>query len=410
MAHRPDRPNHDDALAQLDRLRRDAGDVVEVRGIGRSVQGRQIPCAILTDPSVPDEDKQRVLLVAGQHGTEESGRAMVMGLMDWLAAGREEAGEVLRRQAIACISCASPDGAIHDTYRNAEDVDIPHTYALDGAAATPEGRAIEGLAMEFVPDVVVDAHGRSGGGMKELAWLQPAHCFSSDRLYLTLISQAMADAGEAAGFPQTELLPPGPLRPREGQDASLGEMLSWRLKTLPFGLETVERYYRRPDWEATGVVRLRRLLQFGMEDAFGLGVAGYPNVLVSGQRCFGLMAHGDTAAARRASRVELTRFLVRNFAVVDRGADGLDRCARVKVMSKTVEADNPDRFGLLVRIKNPCEVREVTWRGRSLTAGRGHGWWTRTDRSSTFVHAEIGEPFGGPERHLVVHYDCPYFR
>jgi len=406
----PAKPDYEDALEQIDRLQSESGRLVQVREIGRSVHGRAIPCAIVTDPSVPSNEKQHVLLVASQHGTEESGRAMVMALTDWLVSGAEEAPDVLRKQVVAVVPCASPDGATDETYRNAEDVDIAHTYALDAPALSPEGRAIEELAMEFIPDLVVDVHGRAGGGMKEVAWLQPAHGFSSDQLYLTLISQAMAEAGEKAGFPQTELRPPGALRYRQDHDASLGEMLSWRLKTLALGLETIENYYRQADWQATGLARLRRLLRFGMEDAFGLGVEGYPNVLVSGTRTYGLTAHGRTPAERRASRVELTRFLTRNFALVDRDADGAVRCAKVKVVSETCEGHNPQRFSLVVRIKKPCEIRQVTWKGQPLSVGAGGGYRTWSDACSTFVQADIAEPFGGAERFLVVSYDCPYFR
>lgn len=409
MSDPPAKPDHDDSLRQIDRLQSEFSRLVDARQIGRSVQGRTIPCAILTDPSAPAEGKQHVLLVAGQHGTEESGRAMVMGLTEWLVSGADEAGEVLREQVVSVIPCANPDGATNETYRNAEAVDIPHTYALDAPALTPEGRAIEAFAMDFVPDVVVDAHGRGGGGMKEEAWIQPAHRFSSDRLYLTLMSQAMAEAGEEAGFPQTALRPPAPLQHRDDHDAMLGEMLAWRLKSLGFGLETIEHYYRQADWEATGLARLRRLLRFGMEDAFGLGVRGYPNVLVSGSQTYGLMAHGQTAAERRASRVDLTRFLTRNFAIVERDADGLARGARLKVFSQTCEGDNPPRFSILLRIKNPCRIGDVTWKGQPLPAGTGYGYRTWTDACSTFVQADISEPFGGPERFLVVNYDCSYF-
>ncbi len=410
MSKTPDRPDYDDAVAHVDRLKSEHPRLVETREIGSSVQGRAIPCAIVTDPSAAADDKQHVLMVAGQHGSEESGRAMVMALMDWLVSGADESGDVLRKQVLAFVPCASPDGSLNESSRNAEGVDIPHTYALDAPALTPEGRAIEAFAMEFVPDVVVDAHGRGGGGMKEEAWVQPAHRFSSDRLYLTLMSQAMAQAGEEAGFPQTAFHPPGILQFRDGHDAMLGEMLAWRCKTLGLGLESIEQYYRQADWEATGLPRLRRLLRFGMEDAFGLGVEGYPNVLVSGQQTYGLMAHGRTAAERRASRVELTRFLTRNFAMVDRDADGVVRCAKVKVLSQTCEGDNPQRFSVLLRIKNPCQIGEITWKGQPLPAAEGHGYRTWTDACSTFVQIDIAEPFGGPERFLVVNYDCPYFQ
>jgi len=409
MAEGSNRPGYEDALEQIERTKAAAPALCEVRDLGKSVQGRSIRCAVLTDPAAPAENKQHVLIVAGQHGTEESGRAIALELMDFLISGEPEAAEILARQCIAIVPCANPDGAVAETSRNADGVDMAHTYALDAPAATPEGRAIEQFALEFVPDVVVDIHGRGGGGMKELAWLSPALVFSADRYFLSLMSLEMARVGEEAGFPQCEFHPPGPLQPREGNELMLGEKLAGEVKALCMGLETIEYYYREADWRKTGLVRLRRLLRFGMEDFFGLGEPGYPASLVSGNRICGLKAHGTTAAARRANRVELTAFLRRNWAIVDRAPDGLEKCARVKVYSETCEGPNPPRFSVLLRIKKPCEVQAVEWNGRQLDEGDEHGFRQWEDHCSRFVQVNIAEPFGGPERHLVVRYDSPLF-
>ncbi len=402
------RPGYQDVRVHLDSL--EGQPVVEVREIGRSVQDRPIRAAILTDPTAPADDKQHVLIVAGQHGSEESGRAMAMATMDFLVGGSEEAAEILRKQVVAFVPCANPDGAVADTGKNADGDDIAHTWAYDEPAQTVEARALEGFAAEFIPDVSVDIHGRAGGGMKELAWVQPGWGFSSDRYFVTAMSLAMAEAGEAAGFPQCELSPAGRLEPGEGHHAMLGSVMAYRYKTLALGLESIEQYYRLAQWRATGAPRQRRLLRFGNEDAFGLGAAGYPNALVSGNRIYGLMAHGATAAQRRASRVELLAFLKRNFTIADRGADGKDRCCKITVSSKTCDGDNPQRFALLARIKNPCTVNAVTWDGEALAKADGpHGWRSWTDSCSTFVQASLTAPFGGPQRRLVVDYDCPYF-
>ena len=417
------RPDYEDVLREIERLSGPAGGLLQVRQLGASVQGRSIPCAILTDPAKPDDDKQRVLIVAGQHGTEESGRAMALALMEFLLSAQAEAPQVLARQVVAVVPCANPDGAANDTSRNAQDVDVAHTYALEGGlqtrdsafgasapAGSPEGRNLEQFALEFAPDVVVDIHGRAGGGMKELAWLMPAWGFSSDRYFLTAMSLAMAAAGEEAGYPQCELSPPGALRRQEGNVVMLGEKLAWQLKSLCLGLETIEQYYRQDDWRQTGLARLRRLLRFGMEDAFGLGESGYPNSLVSGSRIQGLKAHGRTAAARRASRVELTRFLRENFAIADRGADGPDGCAKFTIFSETCHGQNPQRFAILLRIKKPCQVRSVSWRGQAIGRGDEHGYRLWEDGCSVLVQVNLLDAFGGPQRELAVEYDCPYFQ
>jgi len=376
-----------------------------------------------------------VLVVAGQHGTEESGRSEALELIAWLASGGREARRVLGCHEIAVVPCANPDGAVHGTYRNAEDVDVAHTYSLGAPAGTPEGRCLEEFALPFAPEVVVDIHGRAGGGMKDTVWLSRPPAFTPDRHYLTVMALEMCRAAEEAGFPQAEVQPPGSLGPAalgpaalgpaalgesDRTGLTLGEKMAAEVKSLGFGVETIEHYYREPQWRADGLARLRRLLRFGCEDAFGLGEPGYPASVVSGSRICALKAHGRTAARRRESRVELSRFLGSNWAIVDRGADGLDGYARVKIFSKTVDGDNPERFAVLLRIKKPCRVRAVTWQGEALAElaaeeggedGDGdHGFSTWEDGISVLVQANIARPFGGggPERVLEVRYDSPF--
>ncbi len=402
------RPGYDDVVEEVERVREKAGALCEVRTLGRSIAGRDIPCVVLSDPSQPEEKKQRVLVVAGQHGTEESGRAIALELLSFLASGEPEPAEVLRRQSVAVVPCANPDGAVGETYRNADDVDVAHTYALDAPAGTPEGRAIEEFALGFAPEVVADIHGRAGGGMKDTVWLSRPLAFSPDRHFLLVMGLEMTRAAEEAGFPQCAIQPPRVLG-KEVEGLSLGTKLAAEVKSLGFGVETIEHYYREPEWRADGLVRLRRLLRFGMEDAFGLGEPGYPAALVSGTRAYGLKAHGAAAADRRQNRVELTRFLRHNWAIVERQADGLDKCARIRVMSRTVEGHNPERFAVILRFKKPARLLSVEWEGKALAPGSKHGFQTWEDAISLLLQVNLAAPFGGPERFLTVRYDSPFF-
>ena len=407
MGTRGARPDYEDVVETIEKVRTQPSSTAKVISLGRSVEGREIPCAICTDPAAPDYDKQYVFIVASQHGAEESGRAMVLALLEWLCSGDAEAREILRRQVVAIAPCGSPDGAMHDDNRNAAGVDVAHTYPLNSPAGSVEGQALERFALEFAPEVFVDAHGRAGGGMKELAWLNPAWNWSSDRFFLTQMSAAMAEAGEAAGFPQAELMPPAVLDPNAAPNL-LGDKLAAQVKSLSFGLESIEKYYREADWRVTGLARLRRLLRFGQVDAFGLGESGYPCSLIAGTRIYAIKAHGATAAARRANRVEMTQFLRRNFCYADRDADGPDGCAKMRVLSQTCDGPNPARFALLMRIRKPCRVQAVEWKGRPLDTGAEHGYRLWENENSIFVQANIPEPFGGPARFLVVRYESPW--
>lgn len=396
-------------MQAVDRAAKAGGARIRVQMLGKSVQGREIPCAICTDPTAPDDDKQHIFIVAGQHGAEESGRAIALEVMEFLARVDAEAADILRRQVVAIVPCGSPDGAQLDSNRNAVGDDIAHSYLFDAPNKTLEGQALERFALAFAPEVSVDMHGRAGGGMKELAWMCPAYGFGSDRYFLTRMSMAMAEAGEAAGFPQAELEPPAALNLKAMATGLLGEKLAAETKTLSFGLETIEKYYREADWRATGLARIRRLLRFGQEDAFGLGEPGYPAALISGTRAYAIKAHGPTAAERRANRVEMVNFLRRNFCIAERGADGVDGCAQVRVVSRTIEGPNPHRFALLMRIRKPCRVQAAEWDGQALQPDAVHGYRLWEDTASVLVQANIARPFGGPERVLTVRYESPLF-
>lgn len=379
----------------------------EAQNLGRSLEGRDIPCLTITDTSVPDEDKQRVLVIAGQHGTEESGRAIALELISFLLSGKPEPSEMLKKQEVAVIPCVNPDGAVHETYHNSGDINIARAFNIGQEAGTPEGRAIEQFALPFAPEVVVDIHGLAGGSMKDRVWFERPWQFTPDRYYLSVMGLEMSRAAERAGYPQCETTAPAPLDPGGTSGLRPGAKLARETKTLGFGIEAIEHYYDEAMWREEGLVRLRRLLQFGMEDFFGLGEAGYPASLISGYRECSLKAHGDTASKRRRSRIELTRFLRDNWAVVERLPDGIEKCAKVRVFSKTCEGPNPERFSVLMRIRKPCEVQSVEWAGKEMGVGDVHGFRHWEDHISRLVQVNLESPFGGPERLLTLRYHSP---
>jgi hypothetical protein len=409
MASRGSRPDYQDVVEAVDRAKALAGSRMQLRVLGESIEGREIPCLVCTDPDVADEQKQRVYVVAGQQGTKESGRAIALALLEFLISEDPDARGIMQHQVIALVPCANPDGAQQDILRNAKNADIAHSYRIDQPSTTPEGWLLERFGLAFAPEVFVDLHGRGQGSMKEYAWLSGVWGFSSDAYFMTIMCAEMNRAAEEAGFPQYELRPPADLVQSAASEDSLGAKLAAEVKSLPFNIEAIEQYYREPQWRASGMARLRRLLRYGQEDAFGLGRPGYPCMLISGARMWGLIAHGTTVAARRQNRVEMTSFLRRNYTRFDRGEDGLERCATVFVSSDTCDGHNPERFSILVRIPKPCVVQSVEWKGQPLQAGQDHGYERWEIPNSVFVKANIQEPFGGTQRFLTVRYDSPLF-
>ena len=399
------KPDYPDVLAAIQAFQSQGGTRIVVHEIGKSLQGRAIPAVTLTDPALPAAEKQHLLVYAGQHGSEESGRAIALALIEFLLSNEPLAAETLRKMIVVVIPCMNPDSTV---YRNAAGVDIAHTFKRGQPAGTPEGQALEAFALKFVPDFCLDIHGLAGGSMKDRVWLIPPLPFGPDAFFLTEIGRRMTEAAEADGFPQLETVPPGNFRGNEENLCLLGDKLAGEYKTLCLGMETIEDYYREEEWRADGMARLRALLKIGLEDTFGLGEPGFPTTLVSGSRVIGLKACGATVAERRENRVALTRFLRDNFAMVERGADGADGCAKVSVSSKTVNGENPGRFALILRLKKPCTLQAVEWDGQPLNAGAAHGYRVWENENSLLVQANLHTPFGGSERRLIVRYQSPH--
>lgn len=401
-------PNFEDIKKYIEELEKKKNPFLKIRIIGQSVQGRDIHCLLITDPEIRQEEKQHVMIAAGQHGSEESGRASALELIDFLLSGKEECPEILKNTVVAIIPCSNPDSSMTDQYHNADDVNVAHDYALDGPSTNIEGQALENFANEFIPDFFCDIHGRAGGGMKGCIWLTPPMDFTPDRLFLTCMGVEIHKAAEKKGYPQTEFKVPGSFRKIKGNHATLGNKLCWELKTLCCGMETIEHYYTEPDWRVSGLARLRAMLFYPCTDTFGLGIKGYPNILISGYRTHGLIAHGLNAAQRRANRVEMSNFIKNNFCSAERDADGLQGCCRVRIISETVTGKNPQRFSVLTRFKNPCTINRVSFDNEKLSESNEHGYEIREDDISTFVKTNLLKPFGGPERHLTINYDSPY--
>lgn len=130
--------------------------VVEVRTIGRSVQGRPIRAWRLGEPG-----RRRIVMISTMHGNEPHTRGILEALRD----GRRITGVDLW-----VIPTYNPDGLARGTRRNARGVDLnrnfPYRWAdLDGnyesgrrAGSEPETRAVMRFLTDIDPMRVVSFH------------------------------------------------------------------------------------------------------------------------------------------------------------------------------------------------------------------------------------------------------------
>ncbi len=297
-----------DVEAHIREVRKAHPDLVKVKKVINSMQGRGIYAVTITDPDVPDSEKQTALIVGGQHGNEESGRIVALALIDWLTTGA--AAATRRKQKIVVMPNVNPDSAETDEHGNSIGIHPNLDHDAKKGPKTPEGKSVEIVALKLQPDVYVDLHACGGMGCSTDLVLYPRFLPNTmDDYFLHVIADEMVEAGEKAGIPQaTFCLSWWGVEPF---DAASSTAWCYRLfKSVVFLTENTEHNaysYSIRDRARTGLAKLKALLAWGNKRYPKLGYSGYPNMLASGTFDRGLMSVGKTVAARRRSRIDIWR-------------------------------------------------------------------------------------------------------
>jgi Zinc carboxypeptidase len=282
---------------------------------GKSIDGNSIPLVILTDQSVPDEDKEHILVTTLHSGIERSATTSALYFIKWLLSDDPVAQESLKKQVVICMPVVNPDGYLAGTFTNKKGKDPYLAWTLDGPSDpenSPEIVAVQKIMDQYQPEVLSDMHGLDltidNYLMVEISG--PAYSNSALRPYHQRISQLMEEAAVKAGFPMD----------RAEQDA---EKLFWGPQLNPIAHKL---WLGRPRvygamycynkfhsliltsecaWEKSAQVRHRRLLQIGNGIWPGELYEGYPTRTILRNSFHLVTAYGQTASARRKSRVEL---------------------------------------------------------------------------------------------------------
>ena len=85
MAARAVSPTSEEIVRHIRGLRRSHPDLVKVSKLGETREGRPLHAVTITNPEAPARDKQHVLITAGHHGNEESGRLVALAAMDMVS-------------------------------------------------------------------------------------------------------------------------------------------------------------------------------------------------------------------------------------------------------------------------------------------------------------------------------------
>ncbi|HEY3321191.1 MAG TPA: M14 family zinc carboxypeptidase [Planctomycetota bacterium] len=375
-------PTSAEVEQRVRQLQKEHPSKARVEAPQKTHDGLPIYAVTLTDPAAPEADKQHVLIVAGQHGNEESGRMVALGLMDWLLS--PDGAETLRKQKIVVMPNVSPDAAERDQYDTAEGIRPNLDHGPQGPWSA-EGKALEAMSFGLQPEVFVDMHARGGAGVSCDLVLYPMTLpYLEDDNLLHQIAADMVRAGEAAGIPHHTHSLAWPGWSNNGINEISSTVFHYRnFHSLVFLTETSEHnVYATPAEKRTavGVARLKALLEYGNRRHWWSQSSGYPcNLLGMSDSAF--VAVGKTAAERRQSRITLWK----NRESLERPKSVGPEKAKEKFYKFTAKEALPSPAGVHVRCVGKMEIESAVLDGKPLPPSETTGYSTWQDSCSTFV-------------------------
>jgi len=431
-------PTYDEIMERSRRLA-DGGGPITYEEIGPSELGRPIPKLTLGDAG---RDLPLLMVTGGTHGSEETGRAASMALAEWIsgegarqrpgaprsggepAAGGEHAApapgailsagedpKYLDRMTVVIIPCVNPDGAILNTYHNAKDVNVYTSHGHGRPSETAEGRAVEAVAEELIPDCYVDVHGLAGGGMGGSEYIHPRIASGMGLQIGFAVAAEMDAAAVAAGIPQRRPVIHGGFRDASGP---LGGKLASETNALAFTLEITEKYYPLADSVRSGLERLKVLVDVGTRTHYCQPYPGFPCDLLCGGPMFALMAYGSSYRQRRESR-PLTMAAILESTMCNFGRSHSDAGGAAELTlsfddgTKTV----PEGVVMQAALDPRARVRSVSARwpdgpATELTEGDGYSVWLPDGGPVPVVRCSVARPPAVGENRIRIEYDAPF--
>lgn len=349
--------------------------------LGRGADDLPLHMLTITDFSVPDDDKEIVLLVAMHTGGEISGATGLLAFAEWLSGDDPTASRIRARQVCVLVPVPNPWGYARRSSRNKWKRDPAWCWAATGAThqdENPEGVLIQGLIERLQPEVVVDSHGTWWKGQYMGEFVGSSGYSLVLNTFQGSIVREMSKAAAALGFPQhlageshEKILTSEPV---PGYDREFFTYLSatsinaciyayTQCHAIPLTMES-------GGWAGSAVARLRRLMEIGCERWETEFYPGYPNRRIGTRQAWmqWLAAYGTTAAARRLSRAELWRkqsqfVTFRSYPDADRGFFfGLTTTAEMAAKAFAGRSRREERFDYALFFQNLEQIAGVNVR------------------------------------------------
>lgn len=281
---------------------------LRVEELGRSTQGIPILLAHFTNRNHPEEDKQRVLLTA-MHSGENATPSHLMFLGRWLLSGDPEAEEILKRQQVMLQPLSSPD----EYYLG--NLNLIGRWGVGGALdadKNPEAAIAQDVIDRYLPEVHLDNHGNVNnlGAAGGATTYYRGGAGGWGRSFIHEIPVIMERAADALGIVYSfgdegdgAITTSAPVPGANAKYYNRAGRVTWfvysYLKSHAiadiFEVGFAEQY----------MAYVRALLRQGNKTG---RLERYPGYRVNQIACvlsLAVSAWGDTAAKRRASRVEL---------------------------------------------------------------------------------------------------------
>ena len=298
-------------------------NLVTVSAIGKS-GGYDILKAVFTDSSVPDDDKQVVLLLA-QHSMELSGVTTLLSVGNYLVSDAEEVKEWLKKLIIVMIPCSNAYSYSKQDpkyqFKNEAGIDEYYSFDYNGACrdekTAPAAHAIQKTVDFYKPELIMDVHGVYYQDTLVIESLGISGNAGS-RYYNNEFVHRIQQAGTKAGYAMTNFDDWGLLLQTDhnctDDDVNVHYMPSYQAS---FGADRfqvqVYSYYKyhtlvgafETAFEEACVPRILEAFRIGCEVWGGEYYSGYPTRTVVPCVHNSIRPYGNTAEMRRNSRVEL---------------------------------------------------------------------------------------------------------
>jgi hypothetical protein len=412
----------------VDNFVRDNSKIADKIVLGRSEDGKwEVPAVVVTNRSIPDEEKQIAIVTLARHGQERGARVVGPEILHYLAS--DDASETRDKQTVVVVPIVNPIGVVLDKFHSTLYGITDHEKAIFG-----------NLCSSYTPDMMIDYHSigkaeptRYDRGDAEIIIPANSSKWGADEQIYHYVANKMMEAAAAEGWPyeihtledlsfyyfveaNTGRLPHKYLEekvfllhiqnayehydfpPRKAGYTNYTNgpaYLKWH--TLVFGMETNHWSIRVEDGLAeSGAIPCRALLNMGNNRFPWEKDPGYPTNILVGDFRISVRPSGKNPGERRISREKLWNER-HNFDILKRAMldDSEVTLAEVGYLGENVPLD----FTLCLRMRQEV-IKKV------LVEEQETKFETFKDNCSTFVSIPISLKTPGKVKLKIVH--SPY--